>query len=661
MNTTLPEIIVPQTAYVANMRALYEQEPRLAYRIDQVDELDFIPSEPSRNGALTCKVIGTRGEPVYLHSRYDPQREANCWADGALKQAQQQQDRENGWVPMCYIVDGFGLGYHVKALYDRLQGDAFIVVSEPNTALLRTALEHIDYAQMLAGNRVIIINHAERDEIFKKLQAHSHKMMMGMVFTQPLQRIENDFHVVVHKLVSEYAAFLRTTLITMLGNSVRTCRNLLHNLPTYVATESIDILRNRFAGYPAVVVSAGPSLGRNIAILKDIRERVVVIAVQTTLKPLLGAGIVPDFVTSLDYHEVSRRFFEGLQEKDLKSVHLVAEPKAHWHVIDYYRERGVVSLLGNDFARLILRGKEYEHDNLPAGSTVAHLAFYLAQYMGANPIIFVGQDLAFTDNVYYSPGTALHNVWKPELNRFCTIEMKEWERIVRNRGILREVKDIHGRKIYTDEQMFTYLQQFEKDFAESAAEVIDASEGGARKQFCQTMTLAQAARQYCVKLIEPDRFTYRDRLNRFNSDKLLAARGQVLQRIKDVGELKGIGDETLAIVKEMLELVDDQEALNRRMIRLDELRTKVKQRGQTHQMVSFVSQNAEMFRFRQDRTIDLDNVQGKERQRRQLKRDIGYVSEINQGCERLIEMLKECVARFDADLANDGLKPQPGS
>ena len=89
---------------------------------------------------------------------------------------------------------------------------------------------------------------------------------------------------------------------------------------------------------------------------------------------------------------------------------------------------------------------------------MAHLAFYLGQYLGANPIIFVGQDLAFTDHVYYTPGTALHDVWQPEMNRFCTIEMKEWERIVRNRGILRQVQDIHGQPIYTDEQMFTYLQ-----------------------------------------------------------------------------------------------------------------------------------------------------------------------------------------------------------
>ena len=40
----------------------------------------------------------------------------------------------------------------------------------------------------------------------------------------------------------------------------------------------------------------------------------VIICVQTMLKPLLAAGIEPDFVTSLDYNTVSTRFFENLEE-----------------------------------------------------------------------------------------------------------------------------------------------------------------------------------------------------------------------------------------------------------------------------------------------------------------------------------------------------------
>ena len=100
----------------------------------------------------------------------------------------------------------------------------------------------------------------------------------------------------------------------------------------------------------------------------------------------------------------------------------------------------------------------------------------------------------------------------------------------------------------------------------------------------------------------------------------------------------------------MLDLIEDQTALNQRMIRLDELRSMVRQRSDIYRVICYVSQMAEMFRLRQDSLIQLDRSEGKERQRRQLRRDIHYVTEINKGCEWLIKMLKGCLDRFDFEL-----------
>ena len=100
---------------------------------------------------------------------------------------------------------------------------------------------------------------------------------------------------------------------------------------------------------------------------------------------------------------------------------------------------------------------------------MAHLSFYLAEFLGCDPIILMGQDLGFVDGLYYKPGTAIHETWGVELGRFNTLETKEWERIVRSRTILRKIPDIHGHPMYTEEQFFVYLQQFERDFAASRA------------------------------------------------------------------------------------------------------------------------------------------------------------------------------------------------
>src|SRR5207248_9235656 len=74
---------------------------------------------------------------------------------------------------------------------------------------------------------------------------------------------------------------------------------------------------------------------------------------------------------------------------------------------------------------------------------------------------------------------------------------KQWEQIVRDRGILRKIPDYQGNQTYTEERLFTYLQQFERDFLRSSRKIIDATEGGVLKRGATNMTFAAAIEQFC--------------------------------------------------------------------------------------------------------------------------------------------------------------------
>jgi len=459
----LSESVITDDLYARNMAALFRTDGYLAQRIDEAIDDGSVIVEASRKGA-PCVAVRVAGadRPVYLHSRVDPLDEAERFAASV----------ELG-DDFCFIVGGFGLGHHIKALFNRLKGESFLIVTEPNLVLLKAALGAVDLVDVLASGRCIILTSDDKAQMQTRLEPRNTLMMLGAKFVShpASERVAGEFHATMRKRIADHMTYWRMTLVTLVANSRITCRNVANNLPRYLSTPPINILHDRFKGYPAIVVSAGPSLRRNIDQLAQLKGKAVIICVQTTFKTLLDRGITPDFVTSLDYHEMSRRFFENV--KDFSGTHLVAEPKATWHVIDAYR--GPVSLLSNDFARLLVGDELGARAGLKAGATVAHLAFYLALFMGCEPVVLVGQDLGYTDHVYYTPGTAMHEMWRPELNRFCTMEMKEWERIVRARKILMKVKDIHGRNIYTDEQLFTYLQQFEGDFAAVPGRVIDAT------------------------------------------------------------------------------------------------------------------------------------------------------------------------------------------
>ena len=618
--------------YCANMAELFKVQPQLGYQIDQ-QASDAIEAVPTRSGppTLVYKLPGDRS--LLLHSRYDPRQEA-------VRLISKVDLISN----LCFVVSGFGMGYHVRELFDQLSEEAFILVLEPDLAVLKCALEHNDFTDMVASRRLVFIHRVQKSDLFDLLQPFATSMMLGAAFIAhpPSEQLQGEYFKSARQMVVEFAQYCRTSLVTSVAISQATCRNIACNLPTYVSTPSIDILMDRFTGFPAIVVAAGPSLAKNMPLLKQAKGRAIIVAVQTVFKPLLANGIVPDYVTSLDYHQISRRFFDGLE--DYRDVHLVAEPKASTEVIDIYG--GPISLLSNPFAKRCLPGIDDPHAGLRSGSTVAHLAFYLADYMGCSPIVLVGQDLAFTDNLYYAPGNPIHDVWRPEFNRFMTVEMKEWERIVRHRHILKRVQDIQGRQIYTDEQMFTYLQQFERDFANTSSQVIDATEGGTVKTGATLMPLADALERFATREIPPEKWDYKGEYDFHDRSTLRPAETALRKRIAEISALEDLSSEMKSVLEEMVSLIDEQAKLNQRMVRVDELRVKVHSLEEVLHMVCEVGQLGELRRYKQDRLIGASRAQGKDRQRRQLQRDVEYVSNVIKGCGELRTILNEALERF---------------
>ena len=619
--------------FVRNMRPLWRLDAELALRLDAVRDDERLSLEPARSGEWTIRLPTSDGARTYLHSRHDPVAEARQWAAAV--------DTDDTF---CFVVAGFGLGLHLRALFDRLKGDAFIICTETDIRLIATALTCVDLADMLASKRFVLLTSDDKAGLHARLQPYGTLMMLGARFVShaPSIRVAPRAHDAINTALSEFVTFMRMSLLTLMGNARITCRNIAMNFVSYVSTPPIDILRDRFAGRPAVVISAGPSLSRNIDQLAALKGRAVLCAVQTAVRPLMARGITPDFITSLDFHEMSRRFFESVG--DLRDAHLIAEPKATWHVIDDYP--GPVSLLDNYWARLVLGDQLAARDGLPAGATVAHLAFYLAVYLGCDPIIFVGQDLAFTGHVFYTPGVEIHRAWRSELNRFNTIEQREWERIARNRPILRRVVGADGGELYTDELLFTYLEQFEKDIASVGRTVINATEGGARIRGMQPMTLREAADRFCAAAIDPDRFAYRKSVLWRDPSKLAPAAAELRQRIDELDEVVRVCDELLTLLRELDELADDPDRFNRRLVRVDELRAKVYCESRAYQIVNGATQLIEFRRFSADRRIDLSAATGPDRARKQIARDIEFITGVRDGALDVKSILTESLDRL---------------
>jgi len=632
------------TRFARQLDIIRSRNPALAAAIEQAGD-DGTEVVAARDGALTIRVPTADGKPIFLHSQYAPLKEAERLVD---------QHPTEGLV--SYVVYGFGMGHHVSELYRRASSESIIIVFENNPAVLRQALLHGDFSELLAQPRFFLFGDAPKAEVIEQLQPYIASLMMGFRYVghPPSLQAQPDYYRRVQQVMSDFADFGKTSLMTLMGNNYTTMLNIVMNLPYYLFTPPLTLLKDRFKGFPGIVISAGPSLARNRHLLPQAKGKAVLVSVATMLKPLLAEGVEPDYVTILDYHEISRRFLEGID--DLGDVHLVAEPKVTWHALDVYP--GLMSVLQSSFADNCLRDRAPKHEGLQAGATVAHLAFYLAEYMGCDPIILVGQDLGYGDGVYYTPGTAIHDIWAGELNRFQTIEMKEWERIVRRKNHLRTVEDIHGRPMYTDDQMHTYLQQFVRDIHNTSRTVIDATEGGARKEGATVMPLAEALEQFATAAIPENRLAYKQEVRWWDASARTGARDELSNRIDESERMKELCDETVRVLQDMLDHVEDQPRVNSLMQRIDTIRDEVAERRQDHHaLVAGLGQIDELVKLRHDKEIAALGLEGIDKQRRQLERDIAYIGGMSRTCDSLVDMLRQGIDRLtDFQLPGEGLR-----
>lgn len=621
------------TVFEANLAALAQVDPELAERVraQPWPERAF----QAASGHWTLQVRGEAGGDVLLHSRANPAAEAAAQARRVAAEG-----------VSGFLVYGLGAGYHVQEILARAPLAARVAAFEKSIESLRMALALHDWADPIRAGRLLLLVDLSKPATVQRLDRHVlHFFSKTEVVGHPASLAAfPSYYAEVRRAVEEFFAYSRMNLHTLAELSKITMMNICLNLPAYASAPGMKDLAGAARGWPAVLVAGGPSLVKNVHLLSEAAKGAVLISVPTVFRTVLAAGVTPDFVTCLDYHKISAKYFEGLGEGP--GVTLVCDPKVSYAVVDTYR--GPKRFVDHPFLRDMLKDVVPEKGSIRWGATVAHLSLYLAEYLGADPIILVGQDLCYPYGITHMPGSNIHENWVPELNRFSTFEMKEWETLMRIRPILRKARDIEGNPVYTDEQMFTYLVRFEEDFLKMKSTVIDATEGGLPKQGTVRMTLAEAIRAHCGTPFPRERLA-------------------VPQTAQEGGDLRG---RTLAAVRRWAEELDKAGAYYAEVLGiLDGIHAKLS-RGEeasseiravreaakridafmgAHRLVTWLAQPDEFRRVKADLEMATSPSSGVERQKRELARDRAYLSGLSAACGILRAYMKLPIERLEAD------------
>ncbi|EIW20918.1 protein of unknown function DUF115 [Pelosinus fermentans A11] len=456
-----------------NWTAFKERYGIESFIIEKPDRIEVIDS---RIGVPTVRVMSPNGKWVFLHSSVDPMKEARKIAEGI--------SIEPGKVIAVY---GFALGYLVEALLEKLDERNPIFIIEPDRELFYIAMKTRDLRHLIESERIYLlvgdsiqVMHDRFMVIYDPVK-HNELVMTGL---QGHQTVYADFRHQVMKSMKAVVNIKLLNLVTLIKMGPDFVSNTLLNLAQYCAQPGIASLFERLAGKPVIIVAAGPSLNKNIQLLKKAKGKAAIFAVGTALKALNKCGIEPDLVFSIDPQLLNyEKHFKGV---DMGGASLVAEIQSHHMILENFQ--GTVFVSGS-MGILKWFGDSIESKGTTqSGGSVAHNAFTAAYQMGANPIILVGQDLAYArDGHSHASGTNYEN------NIYSGGENLDYFHVKAN----------DGGQILTDRSFFQFLNFFQlwiEKYPER--EYINATEGGAYIQGTKLMTLQEVLDQYCQEAFD---------------------------------------------------------------------------------------------------------------------------------------------------------------
>lgn len=369
------------------------------------------------------------GRRVRLHSARSPEREADAVIDHAL---------QGSAIPHVAIVIGAGHGHVVDRLEARSPATT-VVVLEPFAPAARAFLSRRDWSARLASGSLHVLvgpDYAASPAAVRCLTDAERPLLL----THPV-------------LVRERAEDLRSARAALdrlrfeSGANAEAERqfagpylaNTLANLRTIAEHRDVADLFGRFAGTPAIVIAAGPSLDANVRWLRRVRERAVFIAVDTALRPLADRGLEPDVVVAVDPSETNARHFAHV--RPLSRAWLVAEGSIHPSCFAPFGGRICTFRVGDNQPWPSLRAQGVDRGTLTVWGSVLTAACDLAIRMGCGSIVFAGADLGFSGGQPYCRGTAYEADWTRGLLSGRTLDQM-WSWYVTPAAL--DVEDVAG-------------------------------------------------------------------------------------------------------------------------------------------------------------------------------------------------------------------------
>lgn len=455
--TDLQEDIVTNDGFFLD-DTIYQNNYEAIKRVDPViSELIYSGTSPfdltsrgyeteyTSTGQMTLALSDNLGR-YYLHSNCAASEEAFALASSWY------QEEVSG-----YIIYGYGFGYHIMELL-QLDSNIRIEVFEADINILKLAATYTWMSEYIHKPSLKTIYDPDHTLLLQRIKNMKEDERFFIHYPS-LRHIQNK--IIKEKLENYFVHYSSIANQLKLLNA-----NFRDNISNYDGL--VDEIKEQFHNKDLYIIAAGPSLDKNFRILKDInREKGMILATGTVFRKLIVDGIRPDYMMVIDANERVYSQIAGIEHSVVPMLFLSTAYKGFAKA--YKSKKYMICQKG------YRKAEEFaaEHGTMliQTGGSVSTTALDLGIAFGCRRIIFLGLDLAYTDNFVHASETSLRELNKTE--------------------DLRKVQDVFGNKIYTSRALDMFRNWIENRIRGiEGIEFIDATEGGAKIEGMKVMKLS---------------------------------------------------------------------------------------------------------------------------------------------------------------------------
>ncbi len=513
-----------------NLEALERLNPMLAKLIKEDDtKLPFLEVKTNTDGFINLFIH----KPNKVYTAYGVSNQEENIKNEAKKQS---LFKDGG-----SLIIGMGLGHFVYELCKEKEKGHVIVVVETIPALIKEAFHIYNFVEYIQNGSLLF---ACPDDI--ELQ-----MVMGLIesncviqdwniISEPYTNYLPDRYSSITIYASDLINQIRCNVGTVMGNGKIIAQNDIKNLPYILSSWGIEKFKDIYKNKPAVIVSTGPSLRKNIHLLKNNRERFIIICVAQALRILLSYDITPDFACTVDFGEVNYEHFKGIMNC---GIPLVALNRAYFKILQEWKGPKIICTSPAVMDPRTTMSFLAEYGNVEQGGSVSHMAVGVALKLGCNPIILTGQDLAYENNLSHNPNADASGTVKINQDGLIKWEVDDPKSLLRGQecimGVVQEVPGYVDNVVQTNIGLLSFITSFKHIF-ERYKEItfINSTEGGADLQGAENIVLRDALKKYAKHF-----FT------RKNVFKLLLIKPDIIKRSEEVVKLL---EEDIKVLKEIV-------------------------------------------------------------------------------------------------------------